>query len=272
MRNRNLVATYAILGIAAAVSALPNIFVLIGSLRPNTEIVADPTGLPHSLYLGNYARAWEEGSIGLYFVNSLVVTVVSLTLALVLFLPAAYALGRWRFPLAGVVQAAFLLGLMIPLKIGILPLVQMLDQWRMIDNLAGLILVYTAQAAPLMVLILSTFYRQLPDSLEDAAMIDGASPFQTFLRVMTPLMKPAIAASVILSIGPIWNDFFMPLVLIRSEANYTIPVGISSFFGEYGADRGMLFAGIVIAVAPVVVFFAFAMRQIVSGLTAGIEK
>ncbi|MGO2747554.1 carbohydrate ABC transporter permease [Microbacterium sp.] len=272
MKRRSHVGTYIVLTVAAIVSALPNLLVLVGSLRPNTEIVANPTGLPTSLYLGNYARAWEEGSIGIYFVNSLIVTLVSLALALVLFLPAAYALGRWQFRFAGLVQALFLIGLMIPLKIGILPLVQMYDQWRLIDNLGGLILVYTAQTAPLMILILSTFYRQLPDTLEAAAMIDGASPFRTFFSVMTPLMTPAIAASVILSIGPIWNDFFMPLVLLRNEENFTIPVGFSSFFGEYGVDRGMLFAGIVIAVAPVVIFFALAMRQIVGGLTAGIEK
>lgn len=272
MKRRQRVGVYVVLVVATVLSALPNLLVLVGSLRPNSDIVANPTGLPTSLYLGNYVRAWEEGSIGTYFVNSLIVTAVSLALALVLFLPAAYALGRWQFRGAALVQALFLLGLMVPLKIGILPLVQMYNQWGLVDNLAGLVLVYTAQSAPLMVLILSTFYRQLPDSLEDAAMIDGASPFQTFLRVMTPLMKPAIAASVILSVGPIWNDFFMPLVLIRSDHNFTIPVGISSFFAEYTTDRGMLFAGIVIAVTPVVVFFALAMRQIVSGLTAGIEK
>jgi len=263
---------YVVLIVAAVLSALPNLLVLIGSLRPNADIIANPTGVPTSLYFGNYVRAWEEGSIGTYFVNSLGVSAASLALALALFLPASYAIGRWRFKGAGVVLALFLLGLMVPLKIGIIPLVQMYDQWGLIDNPVGLVLIYTAQAGPLMVLILSTFYRQLPDSIEEAALIDGASPFQTFLRVMTPLMKPAIASAVILSIGPIWNDFFMPLVLIRSDANFTIPVGISSFFGEYGADRGMLFAGIVIAVAPVVFFFVLAMRQIVGGLTAGIEK
>ncbi|MCK6068125.1 MULTISPECIES: carbohydrate ABC transporter permease [Microbacterium] len=272
MKTRSRVGVYIVLTVAAAISALPNVLVLVGSLRPNSEIVANPTGLPTSLYLGNYARAWEQGAIGTYFLNSVVVTAVSLALALVLFLPAAYALGRWRFRFAGAIQALFLLGLMVPLKIGILPLAQMYDQWRLVDNLAGLVLVYTAQAAPLMVLILSTFYRQLPESLDDAARIDGASHFRTFFSVMTPLMKPAIAVSVVLSIGPIWNDFFMPLVLIRSEENFTIPVGVSSFFGEYTADRGMLYAAIVIAVAPVVIFFALAMRQIVSGLTAGIEK
>lgn len=264
--------TYVVLTIAAVVSLTPNLLVLIGSLRPNAEIVANPTGLPSTFYLGNYARAWEEGSIGTYFLNSLLVTSVSLALALVLFLPAAYALGRWRFRFARLVEALFLLGLMVPLKIGILPLVQMYDAVGLIDNLGGLVLVYTAQAAPLMILILSAFYRQLPDTLEDAAMIDGASPFRTFFSVMTPLMRPAVVTAVILSVGPIWNDFFMPLVLTRTDSNYTIPVGISSFFGEYGADRGMLYAGIVIAIAPVVVFFVFAMRQIVGGLTAGIEK
>lgn len=270
--GRAPIGVYAVLIVCSLCSALPLILVLIGSLRSNNDIIRDPSGFPRSLYLENYVTAWTDASLGAYFVNSAIVTVGALLLAFALYLPLSYALGRWRFRGAAAVLLVFTLGLMVSLRLGVLPITRMFDRWGLIDTHVGLILLYAAQAAPLTVLILSTFYRELPDTLEEAAILDGASDVRVFWSVMTPLMRPAIAAALVLAVGPIWNDFFLPLVLLRSTENYTVPVGISTFFGEYGADRGLLYAGIVIAVTPVIVFFAFAMRQIVSGLTAGIEK
>lgn len=264
--------TLIVLAICSVVSLMPLLLVLLGSFRSNSDIVTDPTGLPTTLYLDNYVNAWTDGSLGLYFLNSVVVTIGALALTFILFLPVSYALGRWRFRGASIILGVFLLGLMVTLRIGILPLSQLLDSWGLIDNLLGLILIYAAQAAPMTVLILSTFYRELPDTLEDAALLDGASHGRIFFSVMTPLVRPALAAALVLDIGPIWNDFFMPLVLMRSTERSTLPLGITAFFGEFSADRGLLYAGIIIAILPVAIFFTLAMKQIVSGLTAGIEK
>lgn len=271
-RGRPPIGTVLVLALCAVFSVLPMLLVVLGSLRPNADIISDPAGLPTSFYAENYVRAWVDASLGLYFFNSAVITLCALALTFLLYVPISYALGRWHFHGAVVIQVLFLLGLMVSLRIGILPLVRMLDDWRLIDNPVGLVLVYSVQAAPMTILILSTFFRQLPESLEEAALLDGASHPRIFASVMLPLIRPALAAALVLNVGPIWNDFFMPLVLLRSTEKSTIPVGITTFFGQYTADRGLLFAGIVIAVLPVVVFFALAMKQIVSGLTAGIEK
>lgn len=263
---------YVVVGIFALLSSLPMLMVLMGSFRPNIDIVKNPVGLPTSFYFGNYQEAWVGASLGTYFLNSVVVTAGALALAFVLYVPAAYALGRWRFRGAAAIQALFLLGLMVALRIGIIPLTQMFDKWGLIDNLFGLILIYAASAAPMTVLIVSTFFRQLPDSLEEAALLDGASHPKIFWSVMLPLVKPALVTALVLDIGPMWNDFFMPLVMLRTTSKYTIPVGISSFFGEYNTDRGLLYAGIIIAVLPVIIFFSIAMKQVVKGLTQGIGK
>lgn len=266
------IGTVIVLAIGSLVSAAPMLMVAINSLRPNSDIITRPSGLPTSLYVQNYINAWAEASLGQYLVNSLIVTICALVLALAMCMPAAYALGRWAFPGRSVIQLAFLLGLMVTLKIGILPITQMFTQWHLLDTLAGLVLLYAVQATPMTILILSTFYRQLPMSLEEAALIDGAGHGRIFLQVMTPLIRPAVVTSVVLAIGPIWNDFFMPLVLMRTPTKFTIPVGITNFFTTYTADQGLLYAGVIIAIAPVTVFFIFAMRQVVSGLTAGMER
>jgi raffinose/stachyose/melibiose transport system permease protein len=125
---------------------------------------------------------------------------------------------------------------------------------------------------PMAILLLSTFYRRLPDTLGDAAMIDGAGHFTLFWRIYTPLIKPAVATVVVLNIGPAWNDFFFPLIMQRTQSLFTLPVGITAFFSEFSVDRGLLFAGLVLAAAPLAIVFALSMRFVVGGLTAGMEK
>lgn len=263
---------YLALTVAAIVSVSPLVAVLINSFRPNAEIVANPLGFPKGLDLTNYVNAWVEASLGVYFVNSIIVAVGALALSLALALPLAYALGRWTFRGKGFLTVLFLAGLMVPLKIGVVPLTHLYEQLNLMDSLLGLILIWAAQGLPMAVLVLSAFYGQLPMSLEDAARVDGAGEGTIFLRIMTPLVKPAIAAVLVLNIAPVWNDFFMPLVFLRSESNFTLPVGITSFFSRHSADRGLLYAGIMIAIIPMAVFFSLAMKQLVRGLTAGSEK
>ncbi|MGM7678658.1 carbohydrate ABC transporter permease [Microbacterium sp. A94] len=272
VHRRASAGVYLVLIAVSLLALFPMLAVLLGSFRSDADIIRDPIGWPTSFNMDNYIAAWGDASLGLYFLNSVGITVAALVLATALALPAAYALGRWVFPGRDVVMAGFLIGLMVPLKIGIVPLNQAFDRLGLIDTHLGLVLVYAVGCIPMTILVLSTFYRQLPNSLEEAAVLDGATSGRIFFSVMTPLVRPALAAVLVLNVGPVWNDFFMPLVLLRSDEKYTIPVGITKFFGEHSAERGLLYAGIIIAVLPVAIFFALAMKQIVGGLTAGIEK
>lgn len=271
VRERNG-AIYAALVVGTLLSLAPMLVVLVNSFRTNAEIIRDPLGLPTTVDLSNYTRAWSDASLGKFFVNSTIVTLGSLALGLVVALPLAYALGRWTFRGRALVGVLFLAGLMVPLKIGVVPLADLYNRTGLMDTLLGLVLIYAASGLPLAVLILSAFYSQLPDELEDAALVDGAGHWTLFGRIMTPLVRPAIAAVLVLNIGPAWNDFFMPLILLRTLDRYTLPVGITTFFGEYATDRGLLFASIVIVIIPVTIFFALAMKHVVRGLTAGIGK
>jgi len=166
----------------------------------------------------------------------------------------------------------FISGLMLPIHLAILPIFYLLDGFGLVDSRLGLALVYAASGVPFSIFVLTTFFRQLPPELEEAARIDGANSWQMFVRIMVPMVRPAVATVVVFRFVPIWNDFLFPLVLLRSRENYTVPVGLTTFFGEYATDWSSLFAGLVIATVPLIILFLVATKQIVAGLTAGMSK
>jgi raffinose/stachyose/melibiose transport system permease protein len=256
----------------AALSVAPLLVMVFDSLRPNVKVLSDPLGLPTSPTLHSYVTAWTQASFAEYLRNSALVTIGAVALDVCVSLPAAYALGRYRFRGSGVLTAYFLSGLMLPIRLGILPIFYLLGSFGMIDSRAGLALVYAASGIPFSVFIMAAFFRNLPREIEEAARIDGAGEFRIFLRVMLPLVKPAIATVVVFRFVPLWNDFFFPLVLLRTTSKYTLPVGLTQFFGEFQTNWSALFAGLVIATVPLIVLFLVATKQIVAGLTAGMGK
>ena len=265
-------AGYLLLWGYAAVAIVPMIVMVLDSLRPNAEVLSDPLALPRSLDFSSYATAWTQASFSTYVTNSVLVTVGAVALDVIVSLPAAYVLGRFDFRGNGVLTAYFLAGLMLPIRLGILPIFYLLGSMGMIDSRLGLTLVYAASGVPFSNFIMSAFFRGLPRELEEAARIDGAGELRVFWRVMIPLVKPAIATVVVFRFVPLWNDFFFPLVLLRTTDRYTLPVGLTQFFGEFQTNWSALFAGLVIATVPLVVLFLVATKQIVQGLTAGMGR
>lgn len=250
----------------------PLLLMLTNSVRTNQELATEPLALPVSPDFSSYQRAWIEASFATYFWNSLLVTVCSVVLSTGLSLFAAYALARSRTRAMQFIESLFVSGLMMPVFLMIVPIFYLLDSMGLVSTKLGLILVYTAVSIPFSVFVLGAFLRQLPAELEEAARIDGATPLRTFIAIIVPLVRPAIATVVIFRFVPIWNDFFYPLILIRNRDNYTLPVGLTSFFGEYQTDWSTLFAGLVIATLPLIVLFLVATKQIIAGLTSGIGK
>lgn len=256
----------------ALISISPLLLMLSNSLRTTQDMAQNPLGLPSTLNFASYQKAWVTASFETYFFNSIFVTVASVLLSTAVSLLAAYAFSRTKSKLFAVLEATFLSGLMLPVYLAILPLFFLLDGLGMISNLWSLILVYGALGIPFSTFVLTSFFRQLPLELDEAARLDGAGAFTTFLRVHLPLVKPAVATVIVFRFVPVWNDFFYPLILIRDQSSYTLPVGITRFFGEYQTDWATLFAGLTLATIPLVVLFLFATKQIVSGLTAGMSK
>lgn len=261
-----------LLSLYACIAIGPLLIMLANSFRPSAEMYSNPIGLPLPPTFASYELAWSEGNFSQYFLNSFLVTSASVALTLFVALPAAYAIARCGSKVVRVIAAVFLSGLMLPMHLAILPLFYLMDSLRLIDNRSSLVLVYAAIGIPFSVFVLTAFFRQLPIELEEAAQLDGAGPLRRFILIMIPLVRPAIATVAIFRFVPIWNDFLFPLVLMRSPENYTLPVGITSFFGQYATNWSALFAGLVIATIPLVVLFLIATKQLISGLTAGMSK
>jgi len=250
----------------------PLALIVLNSMRPSREIFRDPVGLPTSINFDSYFTAWSEASFSQYFFNSLFVTLAAVTLATATAVLAAYVLGRYQFRGSSFLAVYFLSGLLLPFRLAILPLFLLLQSLGLVDSRFGLILVYAATGVPFSVFILSAYFRQLPGELSEAARIDGAGEFTIFGRVMLPLVRPALATVAVFQFVPLWNDFFFPLVLLRSSDKWTLPVGMTRFFGEFQTDWSTLFAGILITTLPLVILFLIATKQIIAGLTAGIGK
>ncbi|MGF2950370.1 carbohydrate ABC transporter permease [Microbacterium alcoholitolerans] len=265
-------ATNTLLWLYAAFAISPLLLMVLNSLRTTQDMAQRPLGLPLPPNFDSYVRAWVTASFETYFLNSIVVTVCSVLLSTGVSLMAAYAFARTSSKALKTLEGVFLSGLMLPVYLAILPLFYMLDAARMTSNLLSLILIYGALGIPFSTFVLASFFRQLPIELDEAARLDGAGPFQTFWRIHLPLVRPAIATVVVFRFVPVWNDFFYPLILIRDQTKYTLPVGITRFFGEYQTDWATLFAGLTLATIPLVVLFLVATKQIVSGLTAGMSK
>ena len=262
----------AALWIYAIAALIPLVLMVANSFRTTSSLYSDPLGAPWPLNLDSYRKAWTDGHFGEYFVNSLLVTTGAVALSTTVATMAAYALARVRSRLFTVLESVFISGLMLPIHLAILPIFYLLDGLGLVDSRLGLMLVYAAAGVPFSIFVLTTFFRQLPPELEEAARIDGANSWQMFLRIMVPMVRPAVATVVVFRFVPIWNDFLFPLVLLRTREKYTVPVGLTTFFGEYSTDWSSLFAGLVIATVPLVVLFLVATKQIVAGLTAGMSK
>jgi raffinose/stachyose/melibiose transport system permease protein len=256
----------------AAVALVPLVLMLTSSFRTNADLITDPTGAPWPLSVASYKEAWTAGNFATYFFNSLLVTCGAVLLSTVVATMAAYALARARSQIFRWLESLFLSGLMLPIHLAILPIFYLFDSVGLIDSRMGLAMMYGASGVPFSVFVLTTFFRQLPEELEEAAQLDGANTWQTFALIMVPMVRPALATVAVFRFVPIWNDFLFPLVLLRSEDKYTLPVGLTSFFGENAANFSAIFAGLVITTIPLVILFLFATKQIVAGLTAGMSK
>jgi raffinose/stachyose/melibiose transport system permease protein len=266
------VVIYLVLGLMAAVFLYPVLLMVLTAFKSTPEIFRNPFGPPESWSLDTFRSVWERANFGLYLRNSLLITGSSALLLLATAAPAAYALARYSFKLRGALSLFFLAGIMIPIRLGILPLYLLMRDLNLIDTPLALILTYTASGMPMSVFLLSVFFRNLPRELEDAARMDGCTEAQTFWRIMLPLVRPGLATVVIVNVVPWWNDFFFPLLFLTSDTWKTIPLGMQVFFGQHLVDWSLVFSGMVLASLPLLIIYLVMSRQFIAGLTAGAVK
>jgi raffinose/stachyose/melibiose transport system permease protein len=214
----------------------------------------------------------EQGDFLLYFQNSLIVTVASLFFVLLFGAMAAFALAEYRFR-GNLLMGLFLaLGIMIPIRLGTVAILDIMVTFNLVTTLTALILVYTAQGLPLAVFILTEFMRQVSGDLKNAARVDGLSEYRIFFQLVMPLVRPAMATVAVFTMIPIWNDLWFPLILAPSEATKTVTLGAQMFLGQYVTDWNAVLAALSLAILPVLGLYLLFSRQLIRGITAGAVK
>ncbi|MGI8923822.1 MAG: carbohydrate ABC transporter permease [Fimbriimonadales bacterium] len=253
---------------------VPLMWVLLTSLKSGPEVFASPWGLPKSPQWQNYSNAWQQAGVGKYFLNSLLVTLGTLLILLPIGAMAAYVLARYPFRGSKTIFGTFLGGMMFPNFLIVVPLFFLLKSMGMLDTKTGLILVYVAYSLSFTIFVLTGFFQSLPNELAEAAMIDGCTHSSTFWRVMLPLAKPGLVVVGIFNAIGLWNEYGLALVLVNSEENRTLPLGIANLVmtQHYQSDWGALFAGLVIVMLPVLMVYWIYRDKIHETMLAGAVK
>ncbi|MFC4776292.1 carbohydrate ABC transporter permease [Paenibacillus sp. GCM10023252] len=265
-------AVYLLFFLVIIVFAYPIYFPLVSSFKSTEDIFTSPFSLPSSLDLYNYVKAWDLAHIGRAFANSLVLSGSTVLVTLIAAAMGAYVIARFTFRFQSGALIYFLIGLMIPIQSTIIPLTYMIAKIDLTSNLLVVVMLFVTTNLPLAIFILNGFMGQIPASLEESAIMDGASAIDIFIKVMLPLTVPALATVGIFVFMQSWNDLLIPLIFIQEQQHQTISIGLISFKGQYSSDYGTLMAAIVIAILPPLLVYIAAQEKVQSGLTAGAVK
>ncbi len=255
------------------ITLFPLYWIALTSFKPASQIAEYPVRYwPREFSLENYMSLFQKSQFGTYLLNSIIVSSAAATVATLIALLSAYVLARFSFRGKGTIMMAFLVTQMIPAFIALGPLYQMFTGLGLVDNRFGLVLVYVAITILFSTIMLRGFFDNVPDSLEEAAMVDGCSRFTALWRVLVPVMTPGIVATFIFNFVNSWNELFLAVTLINSDSNKTIPTALNGFISSFNIEWGPMSAAAVLTILPTMVMFAFASRWIVAGLTAGATK
>lgn len=274
-RNRfSSVAAHAALLAYTALALFPVILIVINSFKSRNAIFRAPLDLPNreTFSLIGYETVFAQGDFLLYFQNSLIVTVASLFFILLFGAMAAFALSEYRFRGNALWGLYLAIGIMIPIRLGTVSILQIMVASDLVNTLAALILVYVAQGLPLAVFILTEFMRQVSADLKDAGRIDGLSEYRIFFRLVLPLVRPAMATVAVFNMIPIWNDLWFPLILAPGEATKTLTLGSQVFIGQFVTDWNAVLAALSMAIIPVMALYVVFSKQLIRGITSGAVK
>jgi ABC-type glycerol-3-phosphate transport system permease component len=253
-------------------SALPFLWVGTMSVRTTSEISASHFAWPETFHWEKFRVAWVDSNFAGYFWNSATVVVTAVAIVTLLGAAAAHCLARYNFRGNRLVYFILFSSIVFPPQIILISLFQVLVEYNLYNTRVGLTLVYVSLQLPLTVYLLEGFFARIPQDLFDAAKMDGYSDFQIFWRIVLPVGMPAIATTIILNFIQLWNEFLFAVVLVSDPGLRTLPIGIRAFMGDYFQDIGMIATGMMIAVIPVVVLYAFFSEKLIQGMTAGAVK
>ena len=256
----------------AAVIVVPIVYAVLSGFRNAPQLAANPVGLPDPWIWTNYTDTLTEPAFWVQLRNSALVAGLSTLVVVGFSALAAFVIARRDFPGRELAYTVFTLGLLFPATVAVLPLLILVRDLGLLDNPLGLALPEAAFGLPLTIIILRPFFRSIPMELEDAAALDGCGPLGFFFRVLLPLSRPALVTVAVLAIVSSWNQFLLPLVMLSSESNWTLPLGVTNFSTQYTTDTARILAYTSLALIPALAFYLVAERQLVGGLTSGAVK
>lgn len=263
---------YLICIVAAILMVFPILVAFLGAFKTNAELNNTPFSWPTVWHWENITSVLSQGAFWQAIANSLLVTFATVVLLLIVACPAAFVFARMTFRGRDVMFNIILIGLLLPFAMVILPLYITLRSLGLLNTEWAVILPQAAFGLPVSMLILRNFFRAIPGELEDATYIDGGTHFDFFWRVLLPLARPALAVVVVLTAVTSWNNFFLPLIVLNDSSLWTVPLGIMQFQGEHATDWAAVMAYVSLMMIPALVFYLFAERHLIAGLTAGAVK
>lgn len=258
--------------VLAVIFLYPVLFALMSAFKSNGDILKNPVTFPTSLYTQNFVDLFQMSDFSTAIVNTIILTVVSELLIVCIVPMAAYAIERRKSRFTSFIYTFFLAGMMIPFHLYMFPLFKEMKMFGLFGNMLGPIVCYISGSVAFGTLLYCSFLNGIPLDIEEAAMIDGCSPFQTFWKVTFPLLGPCTGSMVILNGLNIWNDFLMPYLVLPSGRAKTITVEIASFVGQFTARWDIVFAGTIISIVPALIIFCMFQKYFVKGITAGAAK
>lgn len=274
MRNINLaknLVIYMIATIFLIITGYPLIFVFQSSFKSPIEYMRNIWSFPGSLFLGNYERIFQPDFLK-YFANSLLITMITITLVICIASLASFVFARMQFKLNKYLLAMFVIGMMVPVHTTLIPVYIIINKLGLYNQLLGLIGPYISFCLPISIFIFTGFFREIPNELEEAARLDGCSHFMVYRKIMFPLSWPIIATVAIYNFIYVWNEFIYALILIDSAQNKTIPLGIREFYGTETVNIPRILTGIAFATLPLMLFYFVAQEKVINSLTSGAVK
>lgn len=245
---------------------------IVNSFKDRLSIYNNPFWLPKKWNFENYLAVLRDGDFLNYFKNSFIVVVISLAAVLAIGALAGFAFANWRTKTSRALFFFMIAGMMLPIKIASIKLLDMVRQLHLMNSIASLIPIYIAMGVPIAVFVLTEFIREIPLELTEAGIMDGGGRFYIFGTIIVPLIRPALATVGIYNLVPFWNDLWFPLIFITDERSKTLLLGVTRLFGQYQTDWSKVLAVLTLSAVPVITLYLAMSKQFIAGLTAGAVK
>lgn len=270
--NPAIVLKYVVLILFFAACIYPLLWLIINSFKTNEDLFANTWGIPVEWVMENYKHAIIDGNIGKYFLNSVAVSIISVALALVLSVMAAYGVTRLKWKYSKVVLGIFLLGMMIPAYGSIIPMYSIFNKMKILDTYMAVVIPHVTFALPMGIFIMTGFFTSLPKELEEASIMDGCTLIKSFCKVIVPVVVPGIVTVAVISFINIWNDLLFSQIFLTDRDKMPLTIGLTQFQGIYATDYTGMIAAIVVTVIPVIIVYVVLHERIIDGMIAGAVK